>query len=321
VSVVIPCYNHSQFLDAAIKSALAQTFPDLEVVVVDDGNEPDEEKAIASIVGRYDDSNVRLVRLEDNGGLAKARNLGIEAALGKWIVPLDADDIIKPTFIEATMKALRMDETRFAYTDSVLWWPDENREQELKAQDYDFTGMLSHITWPCTIMLAKSAWRLAGGYSEEMSRMGGWEDWDFAITLGEIGICGLRVPEPLFYYRQHSETQMRKTALAVKPRLQETLRRRHAAVYRGERTMSCCGGMKNTSNPTIEELQAAAAEMPATEDGKQIVRYIGYSSAPRQWVTPNDTVYEFCKFKPLISMPAVDAAYFQTKPDFEIVPT
>jgi len=320
VSVVIPCYEHSQFLDTAIQSALQQTFPDLEVVVVDDGNKPEEAEEIANIVSFYELSDVRLVRLEENQGLAAARNAGIEAAKGKWIVPLDADDMLDKSFVETTMRTLRMDEGSFAYTDSYLWYPDDNKEILLEANDYDFTEMLKHISWSCTIMLAKSAWTLVGGYSEEMSKIGGWEDWDFAIALGEIGICGLHVAEPLFYYRQHSETQMRKTAYAVKPRLQETLRRRHAAVYRGERTMGCCGSSSNKTDPTIDQLQAAAAAMPESEDGQQIVRYTGRSSAPRHWSTPSGATYEFYRFRPLVAMPAIDAAYFQTKPDFEIVP-
>ena len=320
VSVVIPCYQQSAFLPEAIDSVMAQTFPDLECVVVDDGNDAQEAAAIRAIVKLYRNDDVRLVVNDTNRKLAGARNAGIEAARGSWIVPLDADDKLAPAFVERALRSIEFDPKRFAYTDSYLWWPDEGRVQLLEAAEYDFADLLRRVTWPCTILYAKDAWRGVRGYKQQMSEAGGWEDWEFALSLGEVGVCGQRVAEPLFYYRQHSSNQMRHAALKEKPRLQEMLRRLHAAVYRGERPMGCCGGRRQPQAPGApaqQSIEALAAS--AGSSGKVLVRYIGLSAGSRSWRVPGGGVYTFSTYEPLQAMPPTDAAYFQQLPDFQVV--
>ncbi len=99
VSVVIPCYQQAQYLGEAIESVLAQTYPHLEVVVVDDGS-TDNASAIAS---RY--PGVRCIR-EPNSGPAAARNAGIRNSNGDFLVFLDADDRLLPEGVEAGVRAL-----------------------------------------------------------------------------------------------------------------------------------------------------------------------------------------------------------------------
>ncbi len=322
VSFVIPCHRQARFLAEAIDSALSQTFPDLEVVGVDDGNESDEAAAIREIVDRYDPDLVRLVRLPENRGLAAARNAGIEAAQGTWIVPLDADDVVEPEFLEVCLRAIEMDPRRFAYTDALLWWPDQDRVQVLEAEEYDFDRLLRHLSWGCTILYAKEAWRLVGGYKDAMSRAGGWEDWEFVISLGEIGVCGVRVPRPLFRYRQHSPDQMRRQAEANKDRLREMLRRLHAAVYRGERPMGCCGGRVRS--------RAARATSPAVRavtgndngrkhEGQVLVRYVGHSVGTRTWRGPSGTAYRFGLSEPLQWVEPQDADWLMSMAEFQRV--
>lgn len=90
VSVVIPCYNGSKFLRETLESALAQTHPPLEVIVVDDGS-TDDSAAIAESF----DPPVRVIR-QENQGESVARNRGMDEARGDWIAFLDADDLWKP---------------------------------------------------------------------------------------------------------------------------------------------------------------------------------------------------------------------------------
>src|SRR5688500_19386279 len=90
-SVVIPCYNHSQFLEDAINSAKAQTYEDIEIIIIDDGGTQD----LSPIKYKYsrDAEWIKFYR-QDNKGLSAARNLGIKLASGEFILPLDADDKI-----------------------------------------------------------------------------------------------------------------------------------------------------------------------------------------------------------------------------------
>lgn len=321
VSVVVPCFRQSQFLPDAIDSALAQTFPDLEVVVVDDGNEPAEAEAIAAIVNRAGPA-ARLVRLIENSGLATARNTGIDAARGQWILPLDADDRLEPAFLEKALGAIRLNPREFAFCDSVLWWPETGKEQTIEAKEYDFPDLLSKITFPCSILYAKDAWRQAGGYKPQMSQAGGWEDWEFVVTLGEIGICGVRVPEALFRYRQHSNQQMRYDAEAKKPRLQEAMRRLHAATYRGEFPMACCGRQRPAAvqaAPAGPGVVASRANTNGHTNETVLVRYTGASAGSQTWRAPSGRSYRFGGADPLKQVAAADAQWFAGLPMFQVV--
>ena len=99
VSIVIPCFNHARFVGEAIDSALAQSWPDVDVVVVDDGSTDDS----AAIARRYRD--VRLVR-QANLGLAHARNAGLHTTRGDIVIFLDADDRLSPDAARAASAAL-----------------------------------------------------------------------------------------------------------------------------------------------------------------------------------------------------------------------
>ena len=90
VSVVIPCYNQAHFLGEAIESVLAQTYPHLEIVVVDDGSTDNTGEVAARYPG------VRYVR-QENQGLAAARNTGLRHSSGDYLVFLDADDRLLAT--------------------------------------------------------------------------------------------------------------------------------------------------------------------------------------------------------------------------------
>jgi glycosyltransferase involved in cell wall biosynthesis len=99
VSVIIPCYRQAQYLGEAIESVLAQTYPHLEIVVVDDGSDDN----VGAIASRY--PGVRCVR-ESNSGPAAARNAGIRNSNGDFLVFLDADDRLLPKGVEAGVRTL-----------------------------------------------------------------------------------------------------------------------------------------------------------------------------------------------------------------------
>jgi len=99
VSVIIPCYNQAQFLNEAIESVLAQTYPHFEIVVVDDGSSDNT----AEVAARY--PGVRYLR-QENAGLAAARNSGLRHSSGSYLVFLDADDRLLPNAVETNLNCL-----------------------------------------------------------------------------------------------------------------------------------------------------------------------------------------------------------------------
>ncbi len=93
VTIIVNCYNQAHYLERCVRSVLAQTFTDLECIIVDDGS-TDHTKAVSHQLAQSD-SRVRYVHKE-NGGLPSARNFGVAQAAGEWIQCLDADDWIHP---------------------------------------------------------------------------------------------------------------------------------------------------------------------------------------------------------------------------------
>ena len=99
-TVIIPVYNRAHALRPAIESVLAQTCQDFEIVIVDDGSKDDPQ----SVAESFNDPRIRFIRQENEGG-GIARNTAIDAAIGRYIAPLDSDDIFLPHHL-AAMKAL-----------------------------------------------------------------------------------------------------------------------------------------------------------------------------------------------------------------------
>ena len=100
VSVIVPVYNVSEYLEACIESVLAQTFTDFELILVDDGSSDN----CGAICDEYATKDGRIVVIhQQNGGLSAARNAGLDAATGKYIYFLDSDDSIKPNLMEVVV--------------------------------------------------------------------------------------------------------------------------------------------------------------------------------------------------------------------------
>jgi len=193
ISVVIPCYNQGIFLTEAIKSVLAQTFFDYEIIVVDDGSTDSET---LTILDRIDDPLIRVLRTA-NGGLAMARNRGIAASTGNIILPLDADDLIAPTYLEKGAAVFADDSgvgVVYSMADKFgavngLWQLPEYSPSLILRENMVF----------CSAMYYRESWEMVGGYNTNMKH--GWEDWDLWLSFCELGIRFVRIPEILFHYR------------------------------------------------------------------------------------------------------------------------
>ena len=113
VSIVIPAYNPAAYLLEAIASASAQTHPRTEIVLVNDGTDKPESLAVLAQASRL----VSVCVEQPNRGLGAARNAGINAAHGRYVVPLDADDLLDPAYVAECLATLRDADAAFAYTD------------------------------------------------------------------------------------------------------------------------------------------------------------------------------------------------------------
>ncbi|MDP8957803.1 MAG: glycosyltransferase family 2 protein, partial [Actinomycetota bacterium] len=195
VSVVIPCYNQGPFLDEALMSVFEQTFDSFEVLVVDDGS--DDAETVAVLDG-LDLPRTRLLR-QANRGLPGARNAGMRHARGEYLVPLDADDQLAPTFLEELLAALQADpEAAFAHCWARLFGDQEAIWVGRPYNPYQL--LLSNSITGCVVM-RRRAWESVGGYAEDMRE--GNEDWDLWLRFLEAGWEQAEVRRPLFLYRKH----------------------------------------------------------------------------------------------------------------------
>jgi glycosyltransferase involved in cell wall biosynthesis len=140
VSVVIPTYNRAAKVGNAIASVLAQTVPDLEVIIVDDGSSDDTGKILAETFG----DRIRYYA-QANQGASAARNKGIEEARAEWIAFLDSDDLWEKEKLEWQFKALERfgPECLGCYTDTRLFNHPETRTLfELAEESYKHEGMM-----------------------------------------------------------------------------------------------------------------------------------------------------------------------------------
>jgi GT2 family glycosyltransferase len=131
-TIAMPAYNSSRTIGAAIRSVLAQTRSDFELVVVDDGSSDDTTDQVA----RFEDERVRLVR-QENSGPGAARNLAIIAGRGRYVSMLDSDDLWLPTYLESMAAVLDAHpDVGLAYTDAWVLDDPTQRIRRTTAMHY-----------------------------------------------------------------------------------------------------------------------------------------------------------------------------------------
>lgn len=196
VSVVIPSYNQGRYLRESVESVLAQTHTGWEIVIVDDGSTDNTVEVAEQLVAEHSTKKIRLVK-KKNGGAADARNVGISEAIGGWILPLDGDDKIAPSFLEkAFYLAENIPGTNFVYSDLQEF---EERHGAWIGSPYSLSGIMSQNTFPCCSMFKRELWVRAGGYPRDFPW--GSEDYSFWLSLAQLGLKPQRIGEPLFFYR------------------------------------------------------------------------------------------------------------------------
>jgi len=198
VSVVIPCYNPTRFLDETLASVRAQKYPNIEVILVNDGTDrPDS----LELIRRAAAQGTQVVE-QQNGGLAAARNTGFRAATGEYVLPLDADDRIAPDSVAEYVAALESrPEAAFVYPDYRVFGDKTYVE---RTPEYNLYKLLWQNSLIYASLIRRADWEAAGGYDERMRL--GYEDWEFWLRLGERGRYGHRVGKVLYEYRKHGRS-------------------------------------------------------------------------------------------------------------------
>ena len=188
VSVVIPAYNYARYLGDAIESALMQTYDNVEIIVVDDGS-TDNTRDVAV---KYPVTYI----YQANQGSSAARNTGIDRAKGEWIVCLDADDKLKPTYIEECLQVADAD----IISTAMQEFGDSKKVHTFKYDpsywDFCYANQIH-----CASLFRKSVWETVGGFDTELHSV--YDDWEFWVNATKHGFEVKTIKKPLFLYRKH----------------------------------------------------------------------------------------------------------------------
>ena len=204
VSVVIPTYDGAHYLEQTIGSVRAQTYPHLEVLVVDDGS-TDGTPANA-VAGHAADPRVRLLR-QPNAGTAAARNFGVAHARGEFVALLDHDDLWEPRKLERQLPLFAGDPSIGAVIAGIEFFrtaTGENTADYFPGRELDVHDLLAHRVLPIqTVVFRRDALAAVGPFDVDLR---GTDDWDLGIRLAaRFRIVGL--PETLARVRLHPGQQ------------------------------------------------------------------------------------------------------------------
>lgn len=207
VSVVIPAYNVAAFIARTLASVMTQTYRNLEILVVNDGSS-DRTPEIVSAIAQQD-ARIRLLN-QPNGGVASARNLGIQQARGEFIAPIDADDLWYP---EAMAKLVSRLQACGPEVGIVYAWSMDIDAQDQPTGGFHAAKVRGHVhrTLIChnflgnasSTLIRKACLDQVGGYNPQLRALKaqGCEDWDLYLRLAERYDFEV-VPQVLVGYRK-----------------------------------------------------------------------------------------------------------------------
>jgi glycosyltransferase involved in cell wall biosynthesis len=200
VSIIIPCYRQARFLPEAIACVRRQTYPRIELVIVNDGSDDDTDDVIAR------QGNGIVYIKQSNAGVCAARNTGAAKSTGKYLMFMDADDLLHPEAIQWHMQAMDGREDRLGVMGLRLFDSDPNRGEErhfpigVPALPRLFDDNLAP---PHAFLCSRKMFDRAGGF--EVDRIfWGAEDWDLWLRMSLAG-CDLATVEQIgAYYRRYN---------------------------------------------------------------------------------------------------------------------
>lgn len=220
VSVVIPCYNHEKFLKSTVESVFSSSYPNLEVIIVDDGSTDRSLQVAMELKSRFDEI---YVISQENSGPSVARNNGIERAKGRYILPLDADDLISTNYIEEAVRILESNpNVKVVYAEAEKFGA-VNKKWKLKSFSH-YKLALDNMIY-VSALYRKEEWLRVGGYSD--SKVLCREDWEFWIKVLKDGGEVEKLPFTGFYYRILPNSRRKSMTRKQKREEIELLNKKH----------------------------------------------------------------------------------------------
>ncbi len=278
VSVVVPCFNHGRFLPQCIDAVLDQDYEEIEVIVVDDAS---TDPATIRVLGEVElRDGVRVIRQLHNLGPSIARNRAIKEARGRYILPVDADNILLPKAVASLVAQLQSAGELVGYIypncqffgtrDDYYQPPSFNLDLLLRGNYCDTCSLIDRDIFD------------AGLFYAEDIRLG-HEDWDFALTLATHGVRGEPANSKTLLFRKHGFTRSDTVEYAGSSFHEEILDR-HPELYGGSTSLGRFGRwhgpaaeIKAQHAPGLSIIMTTAVNF-STEAGEHLLRRLAAQS-------------------------------------------
>jgi glycosyltransferase involved in cell wall biosynthesis len=200
VSIVIPAYNHARYLEHAIASVLSQSYPAVEMIVLDDGSTDDTRAVLANFGGKF------YWESHPNIGQAATLNKGWTMCKGEILGYLSADDILLPNAVSEAVEVFGAKPNVSAtYCDFNLIDPESRVVRRVTTPEYSYKDMLLSVKCPPGpgALFRRAAYTVAGPWDTSLRQM---PDYDFWLRLGLVGRF-VRIPKVLAGFRVHESSQ------------------------------------------------------------------------------------------------------------------
>ena len=226
VTVAVPLYNYADVLIETLDSARAQTLRQLDLIIVDDRS-TDHSLDVAVDWARRNSgrfNRLLVIRNIENSGVGWTRNSAFSRAETPYVLPLDADNLLRPRCCEVLLAAMHAARTAYVYP---VVQEFGGRSGLIGDVPYDPSRFIGGNYVEAMALIAKSAWCAAGGYTQSWL---GWEDYDFWCALAEMGLRGCAARgRPLADYRVHGQSMLAQITDTheVKSRVISLIEQRH----------------------------------------------------------------------------------------------
>lgn len=202
VSVIVPCFNYGKYLESAIDSILAQTFQNLEIIVVESGS---TDGITPAIVKGLKLPKTRVFMRKRRHFAGDNRNFGIKQAQGKYMCCLDPDDTLEPTYLEKALFLLECANYDIVSA-SYRCFGERDEEITIPARP-TFAQVCGGASMPSPGLFRKQFWARAGGFRDTgVGNKHIPEDWDFLVRAAGLGARLYNLQESLLNVRWHSDS-------------------------------------------------------------------------------------------------------------------
>ena len=225
VSIIIPAYNCAKYIEETVASALASTYPHIEIIITNDGSTDSTAEVIGRIIAKHPEIKAYH---QENQGVSATRNFCISQASGKYILPLDADDLISADYIEKSVEILSKNRNVKVVYGKAGFIGDRTGDWNLPEFNINLLARKNLIY--VSALFRKSDFEKTAGFCPDMPSL---EDWDVWISLLKNGGDVVCLPDKCFFYRVHNKSS-RIATRNLKKEMIDILNSHHEAFFQRE---------------------------------------------------------------------------------------